>query len=70
MIQSFGMKTWKIAPQKFDDPIKQLLFNRGLKTKKQIDEFFHPELKDFAKDFNIAGIAKVKKSYTGKYLAV
>jgi len=61
MIQSFDMKTWKIAPQKFDDPIKQLLFNRGLKTEKEIEEFFHPKLEDFQKIINISGIEKAKK---------
>lgn len=61
MIQSFDMKTWKISTQKYDDPIKQLLFNRGLKTEKQIDEFFNPKQEDFEKNFNISGIEKAKK---------
>lgn len=55
------MKIWKIAPKKFDDPIKQLLFNRGLKTDKVIKEFLNPELPDYEKDFNIPGIEKTKK---------
>ncbi|MFA5932836.1 MAG: single-stranded-DNA-specific exonuclease RecJ [Microgenomates group bacterium] len=55
------MKTWKIFPQKFDDPVKQLLYNRGLKTEKEIEEFFHPKLEDFEKELNIPGLEKAKK---------
>ncbi|MDD2822846.1 MAG: single-stranded-DNA-specific exonuclease RecJ [Candidatus Daviesbacteria bacterium] len=55
------MKTWKIAPQKFDDPIKQLLYNRGIKTEIEVNKFFHPKLENFEKDFKIAGLEKAKK---------
>lgn len=49
---------WKILPKKSDDLTEQLLFNRGIKTEKQKNEFFHPNLKDFEKDLKIPGIPK------------
>ena len=58
---------WKLAPQKIDkisssdELIEQLLVNRGLKTKRQWDEFFNPDLEDYQKDFEISGIALAKK---------
>lgn len=51
-------KTWKILPKHSDDLIKQLLYNRNLRTKLEIDKFFNPNLKDFQKDLNIYGIPK------------
>ena len=33
-------KVWKILPQKSADLIEQLLINRGLKNKKEIEDFF------------------------------
>ncbi len=35
---------------------EQLLVNRGLKTQTQIEEFFHPKLKDFDSVFELSGI--------------
>lgn len=55
------MKNWEITPRKFDDPIKQLLYNRGIQTAKEAAEFFHPKLESFADDFNIPGIKKAQK---------
>lgn len=52
---------WKIKPQKSPDLIEQLLSNRGLKTKKQIEDFFHPKLSDFEKNLKISGIGQAKK---------
>jgi single-stranded-DNA-specific exonuclease len=55
------MKNWVINPQKFEDPIKQLLFNRGIKTEKEAEAFLDPKLENFEKDFNLAGILPAKK---------
>lgn len=52
---------WKVLPKKSDDLLEQLLINRGIKTKKEKDEFFHPKLASFEKQLNIPGIAKAKK---------
>ncbi|QQG43598.1 MAG: single-stranded-DNA-specific exonuclease RecJ [Candidatus Daviesbacteria bacterium] len=52
---------WKIKLQKSKDLIEQLLINRSLKTKKQIEDFFHPQLKDFEKNLKIPGIKEAKK---------
>lgn len=52
---------WKIKPQKSVDLFEQLLLNRDLKTKKQIEEFFHPKLKNFAKNLKITGTVPAKK---------
>ncbi|MBI2314908.1 single-stranded-DNA-specific exonuclease RecJ [Candidatus Daviesbacteria bacterium] len=52
---------WKIIPKRSDDLIEQLLINRGIKTKKEKEDFFHPKLKDFEQDLNISGIEKATK---------
>lgn len=51
-------KVWKILPKKSDDLVTQLLFNRGLKSQKQIDQFFNPKLSDYQKELQIPGISK------------
>ncbi len=55
------MKTWQIKPKVSDDLTEQLLFNRGLKSKKEIEDFFHPQLENYEKDLELAGIAAAKK---------
>lgn len=52
---------WKISPRKSDDLIEQLLINRGIKTAKKKELFFHPKLEDFAGDLKIPGIQKATK---------
>lgn len=52
---------WKIKPRKSEDLIGQLLINRGLKTKKQIEDFFHPHLQDFEKNLKIPEIKEAQK---------
>lgn len=52
---------WKILSKKSDDLVKQLLFNRGLKTEEEKKQFFHPKISDFEKDLQIPGIEKANK---------
>lgn len=52
---------WKILPKKSDDLVEQLLFNRGIKTNKQKENFFSPKISDFEKDFKIPGIDKANR---------
>ncbi len=52
---------WKIAPKKSDDLVEQLLINRGIKTEKEKEQFFHPKISDFEKDLQISGIDKANK---------
>ncbi len=54
-------KKWKIAPRKSEDLIAQLLLNRGLKIKKEINQFFDPKIENFKKDLKIPGIHKAQK---------
>lgn len=51
---------WKVAPKKSDDIVKQLLINRGLKTEKEIEQFFNPKISYFEKDLAIPGIKKAQ----------
>lgn len=52
---------WNILPKKSDDLLEQLLFNRGIKTEKEKQEFFHPKIENFERDLQIPGISKAKK---------
>lgn len=52
---------WKVAPPKSDDLIEQLLINRELKTKKQIEQFFNPKISNFEKDLQIPDIDKARR---------
>src|SRR3989344_3603577 len=52
---------WKISPKVSDDLKEQLLHNRGLKTKKEIEDFFNPKLENFKKDLEISGISAAQK---------
>ncbi len=52
---------WKILPKKSDDLVEQLLINRGIKTAKDKEQFFHPTIKDFDSDLKIPGIPKATK---------
>lgn len=67
-------KAWKILPRKYSDLTTQLLFNRGLKTKLQINEFFNPDLKKYQKDLSIPGISKalsrIKKAISDQELII
>lgn len=47
---------WKILPKKTDDLFEQLLINRGIKIRKEKENFFNPKLSYFEKDLNIPGI--------------
>lgn len=52
---------WKILPKKSDNLLEQLLINRGIKSEKQKEQFFHPNLADLEKDLQIPGIARAQK---------
>ncbi len=54
-------RIWKISPRKSEDLIEQLLLNRGLKTRKDREDFFHPALKNYSKEIQIDGIPKALK---------
>lgn len=54
-------KAWKIFPQHSEDLTEQLLYNRGIKEKAEIEQFFNPQLKDYEKDLQIPGIEAAKK---------
>ncbi len=49
---------WKILPKSSDELEEQLLFNRGILTDKEREQFFHPRISDFASDLQIPGILK------------
>lgn len=57
----FGVMEWKILTKVSDDLKLQLLHNRGITTKKQIEQFFDPKLTDHQKEIGIEGIIKAKK---------
>ncbi|MBI2330099.1 single-stranded-DNA-specific exonuclease RecJ [Candidatus Daviesbacteria bacterium] len=52
---------WKVAPRKTDDLIKQLLINRGIKSIKGKEQFFHPKISDFTSDLQIPNIDKASR---------
>ena len=52
---------WKILPKKSEDIVDQLLINRGIKNKKDIEIFFNPKISDYKKDIEIPGIDKAQK---------
>lgn len=54
-------KVWKVSPHYSDDLVEQLLYNRGIKTKTEKDNFLNPKLEDYIKDLEISGIQKAKK---------
>lgn len=59
MVQFVVMK-WKVFPKKSDDLIEQLLINRGIKLKKETEQFLSPKISDFEKDLQIIGIKKAQ----------
>ncbi len=67
-------KVWKVLPQQSDDLITQLLINRGLKNKEDIEKFFNPKLEDFKKEIDIPNISKaqarIKKAIENQELIV
>jgi single-stranded-DNA-specific exonuclease len=63
---------WQVKPKapasflkrfpEYSPLIRQLLYNRGLKTQKQVDEFFNPDfLEDFHNPFLLKGMRKAVK---------
>lgn len=52
---------WKILPKKSDNLTEQLLFNRGIISAKEKEQFFHPRISDFASDLQISGTPKANK---------
>jgi hypothetical protein len=52
---------WQIKERKYLDLTEQLLFNRGLTSKKEIEAFFSPKLEFFEKDFKLPYIEKAWK---------
>lgn len=54
-------KVWKVAPKISDDPIEQLLHNRGIKIEEEKEKFLHPRLEDYKEDLKIPGISQAKK---------
>ncbi len=54
-------KVWKIYPQISEDIKLQLLHNRGLGTKAEVDNFLNPSFKEFENDLKIPGIEKAIK---------
>lgn len=52
---------WKVFPKKTENLIEQLLINRGIRTGKEKEQFFHPKLSDFEDDLKIPGIDKANK---------
>lgn len=67
-------KIWKILPKSSDDLITQLLKNRGLNTKGEIEKFFNPKLSEFESLIKISGISsaqkRIKKAIEKKELIV
>lgn len=58
MLQSSGMT--KII-ESLEELEKQLLLNRKVRTEKEKNQFFNPNLKDFEKDFDLSEIDVAKK---------
>src|SRR3989344_5114420 len=54
-------KVWKVLTQESKDLIEQFLINRGIKSKKEQEEFFKPSLENYSKDLQIAGIKNAQK---------
>jgi single-stranded-DNA-specific exonuclease len=52
---------WKVAPNKSDNLMKQLLLNRDVKTEKEIEDFFHPRIENFRKSLEVSGIRKAQR---------
>lgn len=61
MLASRMSKVWKLLSQKSDDIIKQLLHNRGIKTKRDKDLFLNPRLEDFSSSLEIESLDIAKK---------
>jgi single-stranded-DNA-specific exonuclease len=54
-------KVWEFYPKSSDDLIEQLLSNRGINSKKEIEDFLNPDLKNFENDLQIPGIETAKE---------
>lgn len=52
---------WKVAGKQSTDLILQLLLNRGIKTNKEKQDFFNPDLSLYKKDLDIPGIEKAQR---------
>lgn len=55
------MSSQKEVIQTVEELTKQLLLNRGLKNKKEREEFFNPRLSSYEKELNLPGIGEAKK---------
>lgn len=54
-------KIWKILPKVSDDLVTQLLQNRELKSEKELEKFFNPQIRDFENQLKIPGIPLAHK---------
>lgn len=54
-------KVWEIQPKISDNLFEQLLYNRGLKTEKEKEEFLYPRLENYQAEFDLPGIKTAKK---------
>jgi single-stranded-DNA-specific exonuclease len=53
-------KKWQILSHDPEDLITQLLENRGITKKEDIEKFFNPKFEDFESELKIPGIAKAR----------
>lgn len=51
-------RSWNSLPQKNDDLIKRLLLNRGIRSEKEAEKFFHPKLSDYDHELKVPGLEK------------
>lgn len=54
-------KVWHVLPRKYPDITKQILYNRGITSEKEIQEFLHPSLQNYQKELSVPGIEKAWK---------
>ena len=54
-------KVWKILSEDPEDLVAELLKIRGLKTKDDIQQFWHPKIEDYKKQLTIPGVAVAVK---------
>lgn len=47
---------WEVGERKFDDVVKQLLYNRGIKGKNDIEEFLNPDFSKLHDPYKMHGI--------------
>ncbi|MBI5221203.1 MAG: single-stranded-DNA-specific exonuclease RecJ [Candidatus Magasanikbacteria bacterium] len=54
-------KVWRIKERVSEDILEQLLINRGIKSEKEKEDFFNPQIEDYLKELEIPGIEKSLK---------